>query len=294
MRDVCGANGATTLMVTWAEHWARHGHRVSIVANHIAEESYRGVAYVSWPLASPMKADVAVVFPSDIGSARAWLKMPRERIVCLNQGAPMDDRSIVTYLQPSRGTLYPYVYDGDVVPYRDRTKVSCVFFARPERGFALCERVAMSLPECVLYCNTYEDSMRSAFTPNDRVILVSGAASSKREVYGLLAKSKYFIYPWVATSGWAYNVAEALAHGVVVIAPRCALYETLFGDAICYVEMDASASDDVVAERFVHTLCDLESNDDLTQTYVRRGLHWLNSVGVPRLDDNLLHWIRTP
>ena len=295
MRDTCGGDGTTTLLVTWAEHWARHGHTVVLMANNVTEETCRGVQYRSLSKGSePLVADVVVVaFPDDMEEARVLVKArTKERFVYLQSrsGTFAYDEDTVRVLRPDDGTMFPYMFDGDVVPCPHGRKMpSCVFFGRPACGFSICERATQSLPECTLYCNTYDDATRFNFTQSDRVILVSDAASSKHEVFGLLAKSKYAVYPWVCDAGWGYNVAEALAHGVIVLVPRCPLYEMLFGDAVCYVEEDGAAD---AAEPYVHALCDLENNAEWARGFVHRAQQWCNRKGVPRLDDDLIHWVK--
>jgi len=85
---------------------------------------------------------------------------------------------------------------------------------------------------------------------------------------------------------FGYVVLEALCHGVVVLAPKMAVYEELFGDAICYVDTDGIIEPEYLQEwrkhngqfgdalipRYIAKIRELESNPELRQTYIKRGL----------------------
>jgi glycosyltransferase involved in cell wall biosynthesis len=119
--------------------------------------------------------------------------------------------------------------------------------------------------------------------------------TSKNNIFEYCAKGKYFVYPlvdidigYVHNDTFAYVVLEALLHGVVVITPRLLLFEELYGDAICYIE-----TDDIIprvelthtrwdnknsnfglplVDRYVEKLRLLESNKELYNSYVQKGL----------------------
>jgi glycosyltransferase involved in cell wall biosynthesis len=135
---------------------------------------------------------------------------------------------------------------------------------------------------------------------NDQFILTSN--SSKNTIVNYLSKSKYFVYPLINLDNnfihydtFAYVVLEALLHGVIVIAPKIAVYEELYGDSICYIDTDDIISKEDLTvwknyhkeyysfksvpnfgypcvNRYVDKINLLESNPSLRNEYIEKGL----------------------
>ena len=118
-----------------------------------------------------------------------------------------------------------------------------VFFPCVERGYNIAVEILNHFPDFKMYCNTYSDEYRHKMTPTNQTIKVGN--TSKNNVYSVLSKSKYFVYPLFNTENqmihcdtFGYVVLEALLHGVVVIAPPMEVFKELYGDAICYIDCD--------------------------------------------------------
>jgi glycosyltransferase involved in cell wall biosynthesis len=118
-----------------------------------------------------------------------------------------------------------------------------VFFPCVERGYNIAVEILNHFPHFKMYCNTYSDEYRHKMTPTNQTVKVSN--TSKNNVYSVLSKSKYFVYPLFNTENqmihcdtFGYVVLEALLHGVVVIAPPMEVFKELYGDAICYIDCD--------------------------------------------------------
>ena len=101
---------------------------------------------------------------------------------------------------------------------------------------------------------------------------------------------------------FGYVVLEALVHGVVVIAPKMAVYEELFGDAVCYIDTDdIIPKDDLIhwnkwnknfgvpiINRYVEKIKLLEDNVKLYNEYVKRGLALKETYSNIKIANNLL------
>jgi len=183
---------------------------------------------------------------------------------------------------------------------------SFIFFACIGRGFKLVRNILDKFSNFKVYTNTYDDNYKNELLSNN--IHVTEDAS-KNTIFNYCAKSKYFIYPlinlddnYVHCDTFGYVILEALLHGVVVIAPKTKLYEELYGDAICYIDVD-----DVMPElyfelkneklgypiinRYIEKLNLLENNVELYDSYVKKGLllkeRYSNKIIVNTLLDNL-------
>jgi len=189
--------------------------------------------------------------------------------------------------------LYNSIDINDIKPMIEKEN-SFIFFACLERGYKVALEVRNRFnPEFKMYTNTYDDNNRKKIEVNNNIIMTEN--TSKNKIFEYCAKSKYFVYPFVDldtgfvhNDTFAYVVLEALLHGVVVITPRLLLFEELYGDAICYIE-----TDDIIprvelthtkwdnknlnfglplVDRYVEKLRLLESNKELYNSYVERGL----------------------
>jgi len=194
---------------------------------------------------------------------------------------------IQPFLAQYRSILLPNSLDiEELVPFQPtgEKQNQFVFFANRDRGFEMARRITESFPEFQLVSGTYGNN--------------EPTAKSKTEIYRALSTAKYFVYPLVNLSDniytnhyvhydtFGYVILEALCHGVVVITPRMAVYEELFGDALCYVNTEGIIEPHYLQEwrqhhgnfgeplfpRYVAKISELESSPELRQTYIQRGL----------------------
>lgn len=201
---------------------------------------------------------------------------------------------------PCRSIILPNSLDLSELapqPPLENKKNQFVFFPVVERGFGMCTDLLDHFPDFELVTNTYDDFCLSYIPHHPRIRFT--ANSSKMEVYRALADSKYFVYSLVNYENinphydkgsihydtFGYVVIEALLHGVVVVAPKMEVFVQLFGDAICYVEMDDVVEPHYftewrknnetfgrpVLDRYVAIIRTLETNPEMRAEYVRRG-----------------------
>jgi len=177
---------------------------------------------------------------------------------------------------------------------------SFIFFACLERGFKMAVEIRNRFnKDFKIYTNTYSNTDIYSQSESKNIIITEN--SSKNTILNYCAKSKYFIYSIVNldTNNVHYDCApyvilEALLSGVVVIAPRMKLFEELYGDAICYIDTTELISekdllfpglDDkdcpltiipnfgrILIDKYVEKLNLLESNIDLYNSYVKKGI----------------------
>jgi glycosyltransferase involved in cell wall biosynthesis len=188
---------------------------------------------------------------------------------------------------------------------------SFVFFPCMERGYKLAVKVIKHFPDFKLYTNTYVDDNRDLINQNEQIILTED--SSKNTIYKYYQKSKYFVYPLINLDNdrihydtFGYVVLESLLHGVVVIAPRMAIYEELFGDAVCYIDTDGIIpKDDLIhwhkwnsnfglplLDRYVDKIKLLESDVELYNSYVQKGLLLRDKYSNIKIATNLLNMLK--
>ena len=185
---------------------------------------------------------------------------------------------------------------------------SFVFFPCIERGYKMVLEVIKHFPAFKLYTNMYVEDNIKLINPNEQIILTEN--SSKNTIYQYCAKSKYFVYPLINLETdrihydtFGYVVLEALVHGVVVITPKMAVYEELFGDAVCYIDTDdIIPKDDLIhwnkwnknfglpiINRYVEKIKLLEDNVELYSEYVKRGLALKEKYSNIKIASNLLN-----
>lgn len=189
-----------------------------------------------------------------------------------------------------------------------RKKQLC-FFACRERGLKHAVDVLDLLKdeEFTLVTSTYDENPSSMFSQehldevcrHPRVRMMRGAA--RIDIFRELTRSKYFVYPLVSPGLIAhrdmcpYVIIEALAHGVVVIAPPTAVFLELFEDALYYIkvddvlhpgqltyeyrwnmpglrELDANYGHPQLLQRYADAVHELETNYGLYKKYVDRGM----------------------
>jgi glycosyltransferase involved in cell wall biosynthesis len=167
--------------------------------------------------------------------------------------------------------------------------------------------VIKHFPDFKLYTNTYDDNNRKNIEENNNIIMTEN--TSKNKIFEYCAKSKYFVYPLINLENdrihydtFGYVVLEALLHGVVVIAPKMAVYEELFGDAVCYIDTDdIIPKDDLIhwnkwnknfglplVDKYVDKIKLLEDNVELYNEYVKRGLALKDTYSNIKIANNLL------
>jgi glycosyltransferase involved in cell wall biosynthesis len=194
----------------------------------------------------------------------------------------------------------------DIKPVVEKEK-SFVYFPCIERGYKMVLEVIKHFPDFKLYTNMYLDDNRELINPNEQIVLTEN--SSKNTIYQYCAKSKYFVYPLINLETdrihydtFGYVILEALVHGVVVIAPKMAVYEELFGDAVCYIDTDdIIPNDDLIhwnkwnknfglpiINRYVEKIKLLEDNVELYNEYVKRGFALKEKYSNIKIANNLL------
>jgi glycosyltransferase involved in cell wall biosynthesis len=204
--------------------------------------------------------------------------------------------------------LYNSINVKDLAPISQKED-AFVFFACSDRGYRVAEKVADAFPTFKLYSNTYANELKYLLREQTK-------NSGKNEVFKCLAKSKYFVYPLVNTEKgcmhydtFAYVILEALLHGVIVISVRNPVFKELYGDAICYVEMDDIMSFDcfktwsssiktsvdfsmflsVYTGRFIEKIKMLEQNEPLRFNYIRKGLALRDTFSSQAIFSKLLN-----
>jgi FkbM family methyltransferase len=188
----------------------------------------------------------------------------------------------------------------DLLPMEEK-KPQFVFFANPDRGFELARRVLMEgFPDFQMVTSCYgEGGIRenTEQKPQKTGQIIYSPSSSKETVYAALKTAKYFVYPLVCLSDnpytnhyihydtFGYVILEALCHGVIVIAPRMAVYEELFGDAVCYVDSGNLIEPyyfqewrkhnrnfgEPLLSNYISKIRELESNSTLRNSYFQKG-----------------------
>ena len=173
-----------------------------------------------------------------------------------------------------------------------------VFFANPDRGFELARRVVVEgFPEFQMITSCYGGGGGVEQNPQNTEQIIYNPSCSKEAVYAALKTAKYFVYPLVCLSDnpytnhyihydtFGYVILEALCHGVIVIAPRMAVYEELFGDAVCYVDSGNLIDPHYFQEwrkhngnfgepllpHYISKLRELESDATLRNSYYKKG-----------------------
>jgi FkbM family methyltransferase len=185
----------------------------------------------------------------------------------------------------------------ELVPFQSEEKQNqFVFFANRDRGFEIARQIIQAFPRFQMLTSTYGNE--SLDNNNTHRQITYSPSSSKQTVYHSLSMAKYFVYPLMNVSDnnytnhyvhydtFGYVILEALFHGVVVLAPKMAVYEELFGDAVCYVDSEGIIEPEYLQEwrkhngnfgaplipQYIAKIRELESNPELRKTYIQRGL----------------------
>jgi hypothetical protein len=209
----------------------------------------------------------------------------------------------------------------DLVPTQWNHKMNIfAFFTAYERGFKMVSKIADFFPQFAIWTNSYNDGEKQwilsekASNPSNQIAIT--ASSSKHLIYSHLAHAKYFIYPLIDldhkntnaspfainTDTFGYSILEALLHGVVVLTPRMAVYEELFGDAICYIDTDdiiprsklsewkikCEMLGEPIIQRYINKINELEINEELRKSYVEKGYALKDKYSHAHIADQLL------
>lgn len=324
IRERHGLSGMYVSSILLAEYLSSTGNfAVEYLSNGIIDETYHGVKYTNYNHVNEIKCDFAFITNNMQDLSTLFEKLSynavRPRIFSL-----MRDKFVNTnFLSFIKDYTLEVIYVSDLLrnncinascpsinyPYHiipncidiyelfeaKRIKENAfVFFACPSKGLDIAIDIAGNFPEFNLYCNTYNDNERACIVPHEQLIKLNDQASSRYEVYEILSRAKYFIYPLYNSNthslhidSFAYVVLEALVHGVVVLAPRMKLFEELYGDAIYYIDIDGdynrecfsswnqTIDEDIIAamkEKFIEAVCELESDFFLYNSFIEKGM----------------------
>lgn len=205
----------------------------------------------------------------------------------------------------------------DLVEIKQKNN-NIVFFAAPERGLKMVSLLIKSFPALQLITNNYNKQRLDYLENNDQVFYTTN--TSKKTILSVLARSRYFVYPVfnidnnvVHYDCGPYVILEALLEGCIVIAPRMALFEELYGDAIFYVNSDGiipkkyleksdyfAKHDEFgypMMEKYKTAIQTLESSEILRNIYITKGLsikeRYCNQITTNKFIDIINSIIRT-
>jgi glycosyltransferase involved in cell wall biosynthesis len=338
-RHVKGVSGTHIASVYLAEELVKRGYDVEFISPNIIPTTYLGVKYAhtcsskvyDYVFITNNFLDLQIVNtvvhykklfiilnnPLLQPHLLDFFKVDRSKIV-LGYVSPSSKHAICLQ-QPTLTTidsmfLYNSMNVDDIVPIDNEKTDSFVFFACSDRGYKIAAQVAAEFPTFKLHSNTYADELK--YLLNEQT-----GDTSKLAVFKCLAQSKYFVYPLVNLEKgsihydtFAYVILEALLHGVVVITVRNPVFEELFGDAICYINVDDIMSLDcfktwsqtillhieypvflsVYVERFVEKVKLLESDTCLRNEYIKKGLALRDRYSSKTITTELLRSISSP
>jgi len=243
-----GVSGTESTFVLFAEHWARRGHDVRVVGPDCASGTARGVQYSPDGFGDP---EVLLMTSWDESCTR--YAFPNLRTVIINFAcASALEAHVDAFPGATKIGLFPSDWtrrtvhaqapwmtgalaESHVIPnplmtdtfVAEESKIpkSVVWHTSWERGGEVAARAFQKA-----FGDEGQFTVMDYFTP-------SGKGSVDRAtVYRHLAEAEYFVYPLVLPSGqvtkdtFACCVAEALAHGVIVITWRVASMPELYGD----------------------------------------------------------------
>jgi glycosyltransferase involved in cell wall biosynthesis len=200
----------------------------------------------------------------------------------------------------------------DLVEIKQKKNNNIVFFASPERGLKMVSLLIKSFPSLQLITNNYNQQKLDYLENNDQVFYTTN--TSKKTILSVLARSKYFVYPVfnidnnvVHYDCGPYVILEALLEGCIVIAPRMALFEELYGDAIFYVNSDGIIPKEYLEksnyfvkhnefgypmmERYKTAIQTLESSENLRNIYITKGVSIKERYCNQRTTDKFTHII---
>jgi hypothetical protein len=318
-RKVKGISGSHSASMYLSEGLANLGHDVYFISinNNLVETTYMGVKYINYCNFSDTICDyivttyhlhdfyifdkltefkkIIVLMNNDLCFHEHVFNIDKEHIIIgyLNEFGKINIENIQPFLKDYENIILPNCINLDDIKDVDinNKENSFCFFACVERGLKMAIEVLNKVDNFKLYTNTYADENRHKIESTDKIIKTNGF--SKYDIFDCLIKSKYFVYPlinldnnYIHYDTFAYVVLEAILHGVVVIVPKIAVFEQLYGDALCYVETDGIVCNDnllywrkydsnfgyPLLDKYVEKIKILEGNDELRNDYIQKGL----------------------
>jgi glycosyltransferase involved in cell wall biosynthesis len=317
-KGVSGSHGGPMYL---AEGLAKLGHKVDFVSifNFMKETTYMGVNYINYENFQNTSCDyiigtnqtldfiilnkiysvkkIILIMHNDLffEENKIFFNINKEFILIayLNEFGKTNIENAQPFLKEYENCILPNSIDlTDVRPFDiSKKENSLCFFACVGRGLHLATEVVNRLDNFILYSNTYADEHRYLTNSNNKLIQTDGC--SKLDIFRYLVKSKYFVYPLIDMENnmihydtFGYVVLEALLHGVIVIAPKIAVYEELYGDSICYVDTDGIIPEEdllywkktnanfgfPLLGRYLDKINELENDEELRRSYIEKGV----------------------
>lgn len=253
-----GVSGTESTFVVFAEYWASQGHEVRIVGPDCADGSARGVKYISTKDFDNPEVLVMPVWDTWC----AGLVFPELKFVIISFAcatAPASD----TFPDVPKIGIFPsdwarrtvYAQSPWLQSYLEATHVI------PNPLLTVPVEPVPKLPRSFVWHTSWERggevalrAFQAAFGSDGRFAVMdyftpSGKGSVDRAtVCRNLAKAEYFVYPLVLPSTqvvkdtFACCVAEALAHGVIVISWRVAALPEVYRDAVQWIPTPSLAA----------------------------------------------------
>jgi len=330
-----GISGSHNAFLYLAEGLAKIDHRVIITStnNNIIEGSYLKVDYINSCNLNETEYDyiithnilnglcivdklsfqkLIILSHDHLFNHNDLFSISKEKVIIayISEFAKENILNVQPFLKDYQSILLHNCIDiQNLPPIQDKKKQLC-FFACLDRGFKLVTEIMKQLDH-TLVTNTYSPCYRNLLQSNEKIIVSDN--TSKHCIYKHISESKYFIYPLINLDNnmihydtFAYCVLESLLLGVVVIAPRIAVFEELYGDAICYIDSDDIPKEDLLywqktnsnfgyplIDKYVSIIHTLDNNEALRNSYIQKGIalkekfhyekittHFLNVLGT--------------
>jgi len=340
-RNIKGVSGTHTASMYLAEGLAALNHEVIYVNvnNNIIPTTYLGVKYINYNDFEPTDCDY-VIMTYFVAELFILNKITNFKKIIMVMHNPYDiytnliTENVIYKLDPNKVIvafisefskknillekdseflkyyqhilLHNSIDINDIKPIEEKEN-SFIYFACIGRGYKLAVEIINKFNNNFkLYTNTYDDVNKNSIYYDNIVITED---TSKNTTLNYCVKGKYFVYPLINLDDniihcdtFAYVVLEALLHGVVVIAPKTDLFLELYGDAICYIDVDdimpklyfnikVEQMGYPIIDRYIEKLNLLENNVELYNSYVEKGLSlkekYSNKTIVNTLLDNI-------
>jgi len=327
-RNTRGVSGTHAAIMNLAEALVMQNHKCIVVSTtyNIKEDTCNGVEYVNINNFTEQSCDyiIATNYINDLVllskithykkaifilhnelanlvlsyDFSLFTNIPRNKVLLayISENSKMNILKMQPFLNDyDNMLLYNSISDLDIHPFQSEDKLNHItFFACIERGLKYTMDIVKYLPNFKLITKTYDEFTGERFDPSEQTIIIQ--ESSKNAIMQELCKAKYFIYPLlnkdyhiIHYDTFGYVILEALMHGVVVIVPRMAVYEELFGDALCYIDSEGIIDPNdfvywerghqklnfgyIVFEKYLNRIHELEANVDLRNEYINKGLN---------------------
>ena len=332
-----GFSGTHQSIVAMAELMAAEGYNVYISFRTCRPKSIvNGVTYITTEMIPSIEKDVIVIvapswidptvgfrwvslqkyviwthtkelFPNEALLKTFWMKYPACKIY-LNTITNFVQRFLDTKYSYHKKYVYrvgnvhnPMLLDM-IQPVTQKNPESFIFHSSFERGGALACRVfdTLNLPQKTMEICSYnpEDLELS-----EKYII---STKNKKEVFELLAKTEYFIYPGVSSKDYrlyketdSLVVAECLLHEVIVLAFKVgALYEN-YGDCVAWIpfpdetnleyinQLRDTFHPELMSEEVVNSICkiiyDLEANPSKKEELKKKGKDHVQKQRNPKI-----------